>query len=114
MSGGGGMGMESRWRCLLFGSHRVSLKDGRGLHDDVVGVAFSAAQGALDLFLAQPFVRRYEVPREDCEDRYRTKDGARKVERRGRDRVKERRDRDLYVPTTTTTSSTHKIRKYVS
>ena len=60
-----------------------------------VGVTFSGAQGALDLFLAQPFIWRYEVPREDCEDRYRAKDGAGKVERLGLDRVEERRDRDL-------------------
>ena len=74
-------------------SHCTSLKDGRWLHD--VGVAFSTVQGALDLLLAQPFICRYEVPREDCEDRYRAKDGARKVERISFDRVVERRDRDL-------------------
>ena len=75
-------------------SHCASLKDGRRLHS--VGVTFSAVQGALDLLLAQPFIRRYEVPREDCEDRYRAKDGAGKVERISLDRVEERRDRDLW------------------
>jgi hypothetical protein len=60
-----------------------------------VGVTFSGVQGTLDLFLAQPFMRRYEVPREDSKDRHRTKDGAGKVERAGRHRVEERGDRDL-------------------
>ena len=77
-------------------SHATVLKNGRCLHD--VGVTFSGAQGALDLFLAQPFIRGYEVPREDCEDRHRAKDGTGKVERLGRDRVEERGDRNLCKP----------------
>ena len=93
-------------------SHCASLtvagysRQWRGLHG--VGVTFSGAQGALDLFLAQPFIWRYEVPREDCEDRYRAKDCAGKVERLGLDRVEERRDRDL----NNTTQQLYKKKKY--
>ena len=82
---------DARWH-QDFGSH-CALKNGRCLQR--VGVTLSGVQGALDLFLAQPFMRRYEVPREDRKDRHRTKDGAGKVECAGRHRVEERGDRDL-------------------
>lgn len=60
MSGGGGMGMDFTSKLGLLVSRCASLKDGRWLHS--VGVTFGAVQGALDLFLAQPFIGGYEVP----------------------------------------------------
>jgi hypothetical protein len=61
---GGGIGIKIKMGC----SHRASVKDGRGLYG--VGMALSSVQGALDLFLAQPFFGRYEVPRENRENRH--------------------------------------------
>jgi hypothetical protein len=91
---GGGQGTAWHLDGIVW-SHcvRLSLKDGRGLYD--VGMSFSGAQGALDLLWAQPFIGGYEVPREDRKDRHRAKYGAGKVERLGRDGVKEWRDPDL-------------------
>jgi hypothetical protein len=58
-------------------------------------VTFGNAQRLLDLLLAQPIVRRCEVPSEDGEDGYSAQDDRGKVERVGRHGEVERRDHDL-------------------
>ena len=60
-----------------------------------VRMTLGRAHRLLDLLLAQPLVRRCEVPSEDSEDGYGAQDNRGKVKRVGRHGEVERRDHDL-------------------
>ena len=62
-----------------------------------VGMTLSGVQRALDLLLAQPFIRGREIPAENRKDRHRAQDHAGKVKRGGRHREVEWGDHDLFV-----------------
>jgi len=82
------------WRHWAFDHHSSgALHISSCLHG--VGVTLSGAHRTLDLLLAEPFIRRYEIPTEDRKDRHRAKDDAGKVKRGGRHREVERGDHNL-------------------